>query len=185
MPSLLLFALVAAVAAGCESGTSEPESAAPPRPDARAALAGAPAPLAALHRQSNELLDGGVEAFDKRLAELKGYPVVVNLWGSWCPPCRAEFPYFQGQAIKRGKQVAFLGVDGDDTDSAAADFLEDFPVAYPSYKDPGLEIAAAMKAVGVFPATVFYDRKGEIAHLKQGGYANERELAADIKRYAR
>lgn len=184
MPSLLLFALVAAVA-GCESGTSEPESAAPPRPAARAALAGAPAPLAALHRQSNELLDGGVEAFDKRLAELKGYPVVVNLWGSWCPPCRAEFPYFQGQAIKRGKQVAFLGVDGDDTDSAAADFLEDFPVAYPSYKDPGLEIAAAMKAVGVFPATVFYDRKGEIAHLKQGGYANERELAADIKRYAR
>lgn len=189
LPVLVCLLVVAAVAAAAVTlaGTDseQPASAAPPESEARAALAGAPAPLAALHAQSNELLGGGVEAFNRRLAGLKGYPVVVNLWGSWCPPCRAEFPYFQSQAIERGKQVAFLGVDGDDNDPAASAFLEDFPVAYPSYTDPDLKIAAEIKALGVFPATVFYDRKGRISHLKQGGYPDERALAADVERYAR
>jgi hypothetical protein len=81
--------------------------------------------------------------------------------------------------------VAFLGVDGQDSDAEAEEFLEEYPVAYPSYKDPDLKIAEVIKAVGPFPATVFYDRSGEIVHLKQGGYADERALAQDIGRYAR
>jgi thiol-disulfide isomerase/thioredoxin len=189
LPALLCVVVAAAVAAAVIAATGErseqPKSAAPPEKDARAALAGAPAPLAALHDQSSRLLDGGSEAFEKRLAALKGYPVVVNMWGSWCEPCRAEFPYFQSQAIKRGKRVAFLGVDGQDSEAAAGEFLQEYPVAYPSYKDPDLKIAEVIKAVGPFPATVFYDRKGEIVHLKQGGYPDERALAQDIGRYAR
>ena len=182
-PLTALLCTVAAVAAGCNS--DEPESAAPPAKQARAALAGAPAPLAELHRQGSQLLDGGPEAFQRRLDDLKGYPVVVNMWGSWCPPCRREFPFFQRQAIERGKEVAFLGVDGQDSDADAERFLEEFPVAYPSYKDPDLKIAALIKAVGPFPATVFYDRRGEITHLKQGEYPDEQALTADIERYAR
>ncbi|MGI9094530.1 MAG: TlpA family protein disulfide reductase [Thermoleophilaceae bacterium] len=189
LPALLCVVVVAAVAAAVIAATGDrseqPKSAAPPDKDARAALVGAPAPLAALHDQGNRLLDGGAEAFEQRLSVLKGYPVVVNMWGSWCAPCRAEFPYFQSQAIKRGKTVAFLGVDGQDSDAEAEEFLEEYPVAYPSYKDPDLKIAEVIKAVGPFPATVFYDRSGEIVHLKQGGYADERALAQDIGRYAR
>ena len=189
LPALLCVVVAAAVAAAVVAATGEkpaaPKSAAPPEREAAAALAGAPAPLAAIHDQSNELLDGGPEAFEKRLAALKGYPVVVNMWGSWCGPCRDEFPYFQSQAIEQGKQVAFLGVDGQDPESEAREFLEQFPVAYPSYKDPDLEIAAVIKAVGPFPATVFYDRRGQITHLQQGPYENDHELAADIARYAR
>ena len=60
--------------------------------------------------------------------ELRGHPVVVNKWGSWCGPCRAEFPYFQRQAIEHGKKVAFLGVDGKDNDANAEEFLKEFPV---------------------------------------------------------
>lgn len=174
---------MAIVAGGCNSDA--PKSVAPSQEKADSALAGAPAPLAALHAQSSELLDGGAEAFEKRLATLKGHPVVVNMWGSWCGPCRAEFPYFQTQAIERGKKVAFLGVDGNDNDGDAAQFLDEYPVAYPSYKDPDLKIAEVIKAVGPFPATVFYDRAGEITHLKQGGYSDEQALAQDIERYAR
>ncbi len=189
LPALLCVVVAAAVAAAVIAATGEkseqPKSAAPPEKQARAALAGAPAALAALHDQSSRLLDGGPEAFERRLAALKGYPVVVNMWGSWCEPCRREFPYFQSQAIQRGKEVAFLGVDGQDPEADAREFLDEYPVAFPSYKDPDLKIAAVIKALGPFPATVFYDRKGEITHLQQGPYSDERDLAADIERYAR
>jgi cytochrome c biogenesis protein CcmG/thiol:disulfide interchange protein DsbE len=150
-----------------------------------ARLAGAPAPLAKLHAQAGRLLDGGAEAFRRRLKALRGYPVVVNKWASWCGPCRYEFPFFQEQAAKRGKRVAFLGVDSNDNDRDAREFLQDYPVPFPSYKDPKLEVAAVFGAVQAFPTTAYYDSKGELAYVHQGGYASEAKLAADIERYAR
>ena len=65
---------------------------------AKRELAGAPAPLAALHEQSAQLLEGGPRAFRKRLAALKGYPVVVNKWASWGGPCPTELPVLHSQA---------------------------------------------------------------------------------------
>lgn len=152
---------------------------------ARAQLEGAPAPLAALHAQSSELLGGGKDAFAARLRTLRGYPVVVNKWGSWCAPCRAEFPALQRQSVEQGKRVAFLGVDGQDNNDNARKFLAEFPVAYPSYVDGDLSIAKSFGAVQGFPSTVYYDRKGKIAYVKQGSYPTEAALARDIRRYAR
>src|SRR4051812_40738114 len=112
--------------AGCAGSASEkPRSAAPRPAAAKQALAGSPAPLAELHRQANQLLGGGKSAFTARLAALRGYPVVVNKWASWCAPCRSEFPFFQRQALKRGKEIAFLGVDSNDNDGDARDFLRE------------------------------------------------------------
>jgi cytochrome c biogenesis protein CcmG/thiol:disulfide interchange protein DsbE len=163
------------------SSDDQPESAAVDS----ARLAGAPAPLADLHSQANRLLDGGADAFERRLEGLHGYPVVVNKWASWCGPCRHEFPFLQKQAVKRAKRVAFIGVNSDDNDGAAKEFLRDFPVPFPSYKDPRLEVAAVFNAVQAFPSTAFYDSKGELAYVHQGGYPSEAKLAADIERYAR
>jgi cytochrome c biogenesis protein CcmG/thiol:disulfide interchange protein DsbE len=172
------------VLAAC--GQSEPKSAAPRSASAeRAALAGSPAPLAALHRQANQLLGGGADAFKARLKRLRGYPVVVNKWASWCPPCRSEFPYFQRQSLARGKHVAFLGVDSNDADGAARRFLGKLPLSYPSYRDPQLGIAALFHGVQAFPTTAFYDSRGRLAFAHLGGYPSERKLAADIARYAR
>ena len=75
--------------------------------------AGAPPQLVAIRDEANQLLDGGTDAFEARLEELRGTPVVVNKWASWCGPCRLEFPYFQSQAQKRGGEIAFLGVDAN------------------------------------------------------------------------
>ena len=174
-------ALIAAVLAGC-SESSDAIGGKPPNYER--ALAGAPKPLADLYADANRLLPGGAEAFESRLADLRGYPVVVNKWASWCGPCREEFPHFQRLSARLGKRVAFIGVDAKDSDAAAKTFLEEFPVPYPSYTDPGEEISRELGATVGFPATVFYDAGGERVFVKQGQYASQAELAADIRRYA-
>lgn len=185
---LVALLVIGLISARGSKGEKDGRAGGPPGPslrDARTRLAGAPAPLAAVHAQSSQLLGGGAKAFAARMQALRGYPVVVNKWGSWCPPCRAEFPAFQRAAVKYGKRVAFLGVDGEDNARNARRFLAKFPVAYPSYVDSDLGIARRLKAVQAFPSTVFYDSKGEVAYIKQGSYPTERALAADIRRYAR
>jgi len=154
-------------------------------PDYAKALAGAPEPLAKLYDQPNRLLPGGTGAFEQRLADLRGYPVVVNKWASWCGPCREEMPWFQRLSARLGKRIAFLGVDSQDSSAAAKEFLREFPLPYPSYSDPGKEIAQAMEATIGFPATALYDSSGKLAHVQQGQYASQDALAADIERYAR
>jgi thiol-disulfide isomerase/thioredoxin len=171
--------LVLVTLAGC--GADDPEST--PADDAR--FEGAPAPIASLHDQANKLLEGGADAFKARLGALEGHPVVVNKWASWCAPCRQEFPYFQRLSGRLAKKVAFVGVNSNDNEGDAREFLDEYPVPYPSYKDPSLEVAEVFKGQIAFPTTAFYDSKGELAYVKQGGYASEDDLAADIERYAR
>jgi cytochrome c biogenesis protein CcmG, thiol:disulfide interchange protein DsbE len=128
---------------------------------------------------------GGRDAFEARIQKERGTPIVVNKWASWCGPCRLEFPFFRDQATKRKGEVAFIGVNSNDSRSDASKFLKEEPVPYRHFDDPKLEIAAAFNAVQAFPSTAFYDSKGELAFVHQGGYASEADLAKDIERYAR
>jgi cytochrome c biogenesis protein CcmG, thiol:disulfide interchange protein DsbE len=150
---------------------------------AKEELAGAPAPLAALHDQANQLLDGGDRAFDARLKALKGHPVVVNGWASWCGPCRAEFPFLQNLSVTQGKSVAFLGLDAEDVHGDAEKFMKQFPVSYPSYELPRIP-TKDFGAIRGLPFMLFYDKTGELQYVHQGGYASQEQLASDIQRYA-
>jgi len=173
--------LIALVAAGC--GSSADGEGGSSHPNYERALAGAPAPLASLHAQEGELLSGGRDAYEKRIASLRGYPVVANLWASWCGPCRFEFPAFQRLSARYGKRVAFVGIDSEDSDDAASTFLSEEPVPYPSYTDPDKDIFDSLGARG-FPDTAFYDREGNLCYLKQGPYSDDADLEADIETYA-
>lgn len=146
-------------------------------------LAGSPAPLARLHAQSAQLLGGGTSAVTGRLAALKGTPVVVNKWASWCGPCRAEFPFFQQAGVTFGKRIAFLGLNSGDNRGNATAFLKQFPVAYPSYEDPKERTAQKLKASTAYPITIFFDASGKQVYLHQGGYPSQAKLDADITRY--
>jgi cytochrome c biogenesis protein CcmG, thiol:disulfide interchange protein DsbE len=188
---LLVLGAAAAVVAVVVIGLSQTQTSnAPPKPDsfdlaaAQRSLAGAPGPLAALHAQANALLPGTKDGVKRRIEELKGHPVVVNKWASWCGPCRYEFPALQRNSVRFGKQVAFLGLDSGDEDAAAKRFLEKFPLTYPSYVDRKTRIAQALEIGKNYPTTMYYDAAGKLQYVHQGLYSTDAALAADIRRYA-
>jgi thiol-disulfide isomerase/thioredoxin len=170
-----------------QAGDHSRDSAASGKPfDLEAAqrkLDGAPAPLASLYKQSNQLLGGGRTAFERRVAKLKGHPVVVNKWASWCRPCRAEFPIFERVAAQRGTSVAFLGLNGKDKTAAAKRFLAAEPLPYPSYVDANEDVARSLEAPSYYPMTVFLDRRGKVTHSRTGEYTSVQQLNTDIDRY--
>lgn len=149
------------------------------RPSAAAAAA-----LAALRADGSRLLDGGPRAFRTRLRALLGAPVVVNQWASWCGPCRAEFPFFQGLARRYRGRVAFLGVNSQDVRDDARAFLREFPTPFPHYVDEDVAIARLFGGGRAWPTTAFYDATGRLTRTHIGGYATERALEADLRRWA-
>jgi thiol-disulfide isomerase/thioredoxin len=181
---IALAASVALAACGSGSGAGNPDSELT-KDEAMAALPdGSPPQLVAIREQASDLLGGGRDAYDQRLEELRGTPVVVNKWASWCGPCRTEFPYFQTAAHARGDEIAFLGVDGNDSEDSAAQFLTELPLPYPSYLDPDQDISGSFDGpTKAFPSTYFYDRDGKVVHTKFGDYKSEQELTDDIANY--
>jgi cytochrome c biogenesis protein CcmG/thiol:disulfide interchange protein DsbE len=180
---VLLAAVVAVAVVAAGGGTGTPHSVKLSRTAVATALAGSPAVLASLHSQANQLLPGGPAAFHARLKHLRGYPIVINKWASWCGPCQTEFPAYQRASVALGKQVAFIGVDGKDADASASAFLQRFPVSYPSYVDPREAIARTIGAATYYPQTVYIDRAGAEVYDHAGPYATASALEQDIRRY--
>jgi cytochrome c biogenesis protein CcmG, thiol:disulfide interchange protein DsbE len=182
LPLALVTLAIALAGSGC--GSSANSAAGGSHPNYAKALAGSPPVLAALHKQENELLPGGTDAYEKRIAELRGYPIVANVWASWCGPCRFEFPVLQKLSARYGKKIAFLGINSQDSGDAALTFLSEDPVPYPSYTDPDKDIADSIGATFGLPETAFYDSSGKLVYLKHGPYSDGSELEADVRRYA-
>jgi cytochrome c biogenesis protein CcmG, thiol:disulfide interchange protein DsbE len=150
----------------------------------RERLAGTPEPLAALHAQADEILPGGLTALRARLAALRGTPVVIDKWSSSCEPCRGEAPIFQHVSVSRGREVAFLGIDSNESNrSEALAFLRTFPVGYPSYYDPSGQAGIAITDSDFTPVTVFFNRSGS-EFIHQGPFASVAKLEAAVERYA-
>jgi thiol-disulfide isomerase/thioredoxin len=188
-PWLAALALVAVLVIGIvQAGGGESENTdekAPALSEMQRQLSGAPAPLSALHARGGSLETGGGErAYRRELDSLKGYPVVVNAWGSWCGPCRVEFPLFARVSTKLGKRVGFLGLNVNDNNDAARKWLKQRPVPYPSFEDGNSRIVQQEGAIGGVPVTIFYDSSGKRVFTHQGQYRSDKDLIADIKRYA-
>jgi peroxiredoxin len=107
-----------------------------------------------------------------RLASYRGKVVVLNFWGSWCPPCRAEAPTLAVLAEQyRSQGVSFLGDDVGDTTANALAFIHDIGMTYPSVNDPNYAVVqdfSRVAAVSDTPTTVVIDRTGHIAGLLIG-----------------
>ncbi|MFD7627515.1 TlpA family protein disulfide reductase [Streptomyces sp. NPDC059851] len=133
-------------------------------------------------------LDGetvGGEGLDT--TTLKGKVVVLNVWGSWCPPCRAEAPYFakvSKELADAGKPVAFVGINTrDNSKQNAAAFEENFGITFPSLYDPDgklmLRFPAGTLNAQAIPSTIVLDKEGRIA-ARTLAPVNEEQLRSMI-----
>ncbi|HEX2850711.1 MAG TPA: TlpA disulfide reductase family protein [Acidimicrobiales bacterium] len=95
-----------------------------------------------------------------------GRPAVVNFFASWCVPCRQELPVL-AQASAAHTDIAFIGVDFQDSRSNAADILARYGITYPAAYDPKGDIGTSYGIRGL-PATAFLDAKGRITELHLG-----------------
>jgi cytochrome c biogenesis protein CcmG/thiol:disulfide interchange protein DsbE len=120
------------------------------------------------------------DAFTRLLAQLHGTPVVVNVWASWCVPCKAEAPLLRAASRTFGTRVQFLGIDVLDSLDGARAFIADERMSYPSVFDPSGAIRNALGQVGQ-PATVFYDASGTIVS-SWPGQITQQVLDAGIRK---
>jgi cytochrome c biogenesis protein CcmG, thiol:disulfide interchange protein DsbE len=119
------------------------------------------------------LVDGRVD-----LAELRGTPLVLNFWASWCIPCKEEAPFLAAAAQAHRREVAFLGVDIQDFERDAREFLDELEVPYSSVRDGTSNTPDAYGLTGV-PETYYLDAEGRIVEHATGA-VSRRELEAGI-----
>ncbi len=147
MKRILLAALLAACG-GCEGGPARVE-------------VGLPAPT--YHATS---LAGDSVA----LADYRGRVVLLNVWATWCHPCRDEIPELRALHAKyqpRGLELVGVSVDADGNDDAIRAFMREFEMTYPVWRDPGETVSSRFLMVGV-PATFLIDRQGVLRWRKTG-----------------
>ena len=128
---------------------------------------------------ATQLASVDADAFGGILVGLRGTPVVVNVWASWCAPCRVEMPLLERAAEEYEGRVAFLGLASRDSRAGAADFLDDVDVSYPSLFDADGEVRRALGVRG-FPTTFVFAADGTLLEAVVGGITEQR-LAAQLQ----
>jgi cytochrome c biogenesis protein CcmG, thiol:disulfide interchange protein DsbE len=107
------------------------------------------------------------------LADHRGTVVVLNVWASWCEPCRTEMPLLQRTHERIGEQGGIvLGIDTQDATEDALAFLDEYGIEFPSLRDRDREYGRDLGVAG-YPETFLIDRQGRIAALRRGPVTRE------------
>lgn len=144
--------VVSALIAGGDDGSPATDASSSPAIVVAEGVSGLPSTVA-------ELPNADAEAFRSLMNELRGTPVVVNLWASWCEPCKVEMPRL-AEAATEHSGVQFLGVDSLDSRDGAETFIAEYSVPFPSLFDPDGAIRNELESLGL-PVTVFFDADGK------------------------
>jgi cytochrome c biogenesis protein CcmG, thiol:disulfide interchange protein DsbE len=148
------------LAAGC---TAEPD----PTPSVGGVPAVNAVDAALLPSYVDALPDMDPAGFGTLLAQVRGTPAVMNVWASWCLPCRAEAPELATAAERYGSRIQFLGIDVLDNRADARAFMAEFGWTYPSVFDATHAIPTSLGYIGQ-PVTLFYAADGTLVDVVDG-----------------
>jgi len=154
-----LSAVLLAAGCGAEDGP-EPTPSSPLADCSGVVAVGRPDPRRPLPRLTLSCLAGGAPV---ALDQVRG-PAVINLWASWCQPCRQELPVLQGLADRAAGRLQVVGVVVSDRRAAATALAEELGVTFPALEDPDDLVRPQLGAAGV-PATAFVDADGNLRHV--------------------
>lgn len=112
------------------------------------------------------------------LAQLRGKPVIINFWASWCPPCTNELPYFQRLQDEYGSRVRIITIDWNEDAATARDYLRANHYSLPLVLDSDSKIYDAYSLTKV-PDTIVLDASGNVTYVSVGGLSWD-ELAAAV-----
>lgn len=157
LPPLLAALLVAVLAYGLLKPAPDTTTGGP--------LVDRPAPEFTLRSLDNRMVS---------LASLRGKPVLLNLWASWCVPCRQEAPLLRELSERPGSSgLVMLGLLFQDQDKPDRAFMQEYGLTYPTLRDPQLNTAIKYGVSGV-PETFFIDRAGIVRYVDRGALTRER-----------
>ncbi len=148
----------------CDGGTTPPPDGTIPAHNATEA------PLLPMFADALPRMDPA--SFQGLLDQLEGTPIVINFWGSWCPPCREEMPRLVAAHQEFGDRVQFLGIDILDTRAEAKGFMEEFGMTFPSVFDAPDAIKTDLGHFGQ-PVTAFYRADGSLSFAWTGPIAED------------
>lgn len=129
--------------------------------------------------EAGRLTELSADDFEGVLVGLRGTPVIVNIWASWCSPCRTETPLLERTWQAHGGDVIILGVASKDVPASSLAFMEEFDVTYPNVFDSSGQIRSRLGLRG-FPTTYVFGADGTLRTTIVGGLTEQR-LAAVLK----
>ncbi|MET8356852.1 redoxin family protein [Micromonospora sp. NPDC005171] len=150
------------------SGTATPGTSGPTRPAGKSAL-----PELTL-----SCFTGGAPVVMREVAG----PAVINVWASWCPPCRKELPAFQRLSERAAGQLQVIGVNSRDSRSGAQSIGEDFGVRFPMLVDQGEALQRELKRNAI-PLTLFVAADGQVRHIDASGALDDDKLAKLVRQH--
>ena len=115
------------------------------------------------------------------LSDLRGKPVLLNFWATWCGPCRFEMPELQELHERAGDRIQILAVDLDESRDDVTEFFEDLGLTFPAVIDKGQDVANKYALFGL-PSSFILDENGVVATIKVGPFASQDDLNKNLEK---
>jgi cytochrome c biogenesis protein CcmG/thiol:disulfide interchange protein DsbE len=119
-----------------------------------------------------------------RLSSLLGQPTLINVWASWCAPCRQELPLLERAHHEFGDRVRIVGIDAGDPDaSVAIRLLDELGITFPQVSDSSMRTRGTLGYGGGLPLTVFVDAQGRMIGAERKPFRSYSDVEAALKKH--
>ena len=115
-----------------------------------------------------------------KLNELRGQPVLVNFWATWCPPCRRQMPYLQAAFEEKGQEVKFIAINVGEGSGTVRQYIDYTGIGFTVALDRNRAVASAYN-IRIYPTTFLVDEKGVIKHITLGAFRSKNEVMAVLE----